>query len=190
MERTIGRLLDSPPEASWRVVLCIADQSSLHQGRVGRGGLGRLDCKGPMKQSVKDAGQRKCEPTHYLNVDLDIFSSVSLKGLVNALGDEALVLYVGGKGQKHEARVELASSHNLTADRTIMGLIRLVDRLPPRYRRVWDSADSREFNVGIEAGLEPHDFGLRLNRRTVQAVASVSGVIVVTVYAPVLKCES
>ena len=140
-----------------------------------------------MKRILKNVGRVRCQPTHYMNVDLDIFSRVPLKGLVEAMGEEALVLYVGGQGQKHEAHVELASSHTgMTADRTIVGLTRLVKRLSPRYRRVWDSATSREFNVGIEAGLEPHCYELRLDRRTVDAVAQIGGALVVTVYAPVL----
>jgi hypothetical protein len=140
-----------------------------------------------MKRILKNVGRVRREPTHYMNVDLDIFSRVPLKGLVDAMGDEALVLYVGGQGQKHEAHVELVSSHTgMTADRTILGLIRLVKRLSPRYRRVWDSATSRVFNVGIDAGLEPHCYELRLDRRTVGAVAQVGGALVVTVYAPVL----
>jgi hypothetical protein len=123
-----------------------------------------------------------------MNVDLDILSRVSLKGLVDAMAEQALVLYVGGEGQRYEAHVELASSHmSMTADRAIIGLTRLVKRLPPRYRKIWDSAKSREFNVGIETGLEPHRFELRLNRRTVDAMGEVGGTLVVTVYAPVLE---
>jgi hypothetical protein len=137
---------------------------------------------------VKNSGPKTSEPTQYVNVDLDIFSRVPLKGLIDAMGEEAFVLFVGGEKQKYHAHVELASSHmgTMTADRAILGLTRLVKRLPPRYRRVWDSAKSREFNIGIEAGLEPSSFELRLDRRTVEAVREVRGALVVTVYAPVL----
>lgn len=138
--------------------------------------------------SEKTRSQLKCERTRYINVDLDIFSRVSLKKLVDAMGEEAFVLFVGGKGQKHEAHIELAGSHfGMSADRTIMGLIGLIQRLPAGYRKIWDSARSREFNVGIEAGLEPHGFQLRLHRRTVEAVREVGGALVITVYAPVLE---
>jgi hypothetical protein len=120
-----------------------------------------------------------------LNVDLDITSRVPLHGLVDAMGERVFVLYVGGAGRKHEAHVELASSHrDIPADRTIMGLVALVKKLPPRWRNVWDAARSREFNVGIEAGLEPHSYELRLDRRTIDAVAEVGGALEITVYAP------
>jgi hypothetical protein len=120
-----------------------------------------------------------------MNVDLDIVSHVPLDGLVQAMGEGVFVLYVGGKGRKHEARVELASSHmGMTADRTITGLVALVKGLAPRYRKIWDAAKTRDFNVGIEAGLEPHSYELRLDRRTVDAVAEVGGNLIVTVYAP------
>ena len=123
-----------------------------------------------------------------MNVDLGIVSRVPLQPLVDAMGHEAFVLYVGGKAQRHEAHLELASSHmDMTPDRTIVGLTRLVKRLPRRYRKIWDAARSREFNVGIEAGLEPHSYELRLHRRTLNAVADVGGSLVVTVYAPVVN---
>ena len=128
------------------------------------------------------------EPTHYANVDLDVYANVPLDGFVQALGAEALVLYVGGERRKYEAHVELASSHmTMSADDTIVGLIRLVRGLPRVHRKIWDSAQRREFNIGIEAGFEPHGFELRLQQPTLKAVADVRGVLVITVYAPDLQ---
>lgn len=131
------------------------------------------------------------EPTHYANVDLDVYARVPLDGFVQALGDEAFVLYVGGGRRKYEAHVELASSHmDMSADDTIIGLIRLIQSLPRAHRKIWDSAERREFNIGIEAGLEPHGFELRLQQGTLKAITDVRGVLVVTVYAPDLRDAS
>jgi hypothetical protein len=128
---------------------------------------------------------RTSEPTHYTNVDLDVYASVPLNGFVQALGNEAVVLHVGGSRHQYEAHVELAASHMAkSANDTIAGLIRLVRSLPRVQRRIWDSAARREFNIGIEAGLEPHSFELCLRQRTLKAIADVRGVLVVTVYAP------
>jgi hypothetical protein len=46
------------------------------------------------------------ESTHYRNVDFDAYA-VPLDGLVRALGDEALVLYVGGERRRYEAHVDV-----------------------------------------------------------------------------------
>jgi hypothetical protein len=122
------------------------------------------------------------EPTHCVNVDLDVYSRVPLDGFVQALGDEAFVLFVGGGRRKFEAHVELASSHMaMSADDTIVGLTRLIRNLPRVQRMVWNSAQRREFNIGIEAGLEPHGFELRLEQRTLKAITDVGGVLVITV---------
>ena len=54
----------------------------------------------------------------------------------------------------------------------------------PAENALWDRAQSREFNVGIEAAEKAPLFELRLEPSTLQAVASVSGRVVITVYAP------
>jgi hypothetical protein len=135
----------------------------------------------PKKTAIK----LEPEPTHYANVDLDVYARVPLDGFVQALGDEAFVLFVGGGRRKFEAHVELASSHMaMSADDTIVGLTRLIRNLPRVQRKVWNSAQRREFNIGIEAGLEPHGFELRLKQRALKAITDVGGVLVITVYAP------
>src|SRR5262245_14561221 len=101
---------------------------------------------------------RAAEGTHYANVDLDVYSRIPLDGFVQALGDEAFVLHVGGSGRKYEAHLELASSHmGMSADDTIVELTRLIRNLPPAHRKIWNSAQRREFNIGIEAGLRSEE---------------------------------
>jgi hypothetical protein len=118
-------------------------------------------------------------------VDLDIISRSSLERLASAMGSQAFVLYVGAHGRTYRARLELAVFHRgMSADRTIAGLVRIVERLPRVQRRLWDAAVSREFNIGIEAGLQPHCFELRLKPSTVQSVGRIGATLAVTVYAP------
>ena len=127
------------------------------------------------------------EHTHYLNVDLDVYATVPLDAFVQALGDAALVLHVGGSRRKYEAHVELALPRmSMSADDTILGLVRLIRSLPPIQRKIWDSAQRREFNIGIQSGGEPHGFELRIQPQTLKAVSDVGGVLVITVYAPVV----
>jgi hypothetical protein len=53
------------------------------------------------KRALTDLGP---EPTQYANVDLDVYAGVPLDGFVQALGDEAFVLYVGGGRGRCERR--------------------------------------------------------------------------------------
>jgi hypothetical protein len=125
------------------------------------------------------------DPTQFLNVDLEVRSLSPLGGMVQALGDDAFVLHVGRVGRQYAAYLELAgSSMSMSADLTIRRLVRLVEALPSRHRQAWNGAVRRDFNIGIEAGLEPRSFALRLRPDTVESVVRVGGAIVVTVYAP------
>ncbi len=123
------------------------------------------------------------DPTHFANVDLDIFSRARLEPLIAAFGKRVFVHYVGPERGMFGAHLSL-SSYGQSADTLTRGLCRLVSRLPSEARRLWDSAKQRDFNVGIEAGLEPHSHELRLTERTVAWVARLGGSIVITTYAP------
>lgn len=123
--------------------------------------------------------------TQFLNVDLDVWSKTPLDRIAAAFGDKVCVLYLGKCGRRYSAHFEVARySRNPQADRLISHLIDLVKQLPRSERRLWDRADAREFNIGIEAAKRSTSFELRLRPETLSAVASVDGRIVVTVYAP------
>src|SRR6185295_7067807 len=91
--------------------------------------------------------------THFRTVDLDIYSRVRLTGLVEAFGDNMLVLHEGKWGSRYLASFELGNSWQLSADQEIRRLVALVHRLPPSARRLWTQAQSRVFDIGIDAGL-------------------------------------
>ena len=55
-------------------------------------------------------------------------------------------------------------------------------RLPRAERLVWDRAQLREFNIGIQAGAGPPSYELRLDPETVRAAASINAAIGVTIY--------
>ena len=121
--------------------------------------------------------------TRFLNVDLDILSKVSLEPLVAALGEKVFVHYVGPEGRTFGAHVS-RSSYGQTADKLTRELCALVQRLPRGPRRLWNNAVSREFNVGIQAGLTPHSHEVRISEKTVALVARLGGAVVLTTYAP------
>lgn len=125
--------------------------------------------------------------TRFLNVDLDILSPAPLEPLVAALG-KIFVHDVGREGKRYGAHVAL-TNHGQSADALTRALVRRVDRLPPVAKKLWKGADSRVFNVGIQAGLEPHNHETLLTSETLRMVARVGGAITITTYAPLLRAE-
>ena len=122
--------------------------------------------------------------TQFLNVDLDVWSRSPLDELVAAFGKRVFVLYVGREGRRYGAHVALVRySTSKKADTVIRALARLVADLPEAPRAIWDRAQSRELNIGIQAGHTPHAHELRIKPDTLEAVASLDARIVVTTYA-------
>lgn len=125
------------------------------------------------------------EQTHLLNVDLDIVSRSPLDALVEAFGKKVDVLHVGKWGRHYGARLEVGGSgYGSEANRLIRRFVALVEALPKSRRRLWDSAQSKEFNVGVEAAPQSPLWEWKVHPTTLEGVARVGGRIVVTVYAP------
>ena len=123
------------------------------------------------------------ENTTFLNVDLDIWSRSPLEPLVKAFGKKVCVLHVGKEGRRHGAHLELAASGDRdNADQLIRSLVSLVKKLPRSRRTLWNRAQVREFNVGIQAATKPFNYDLRLQQKTLDAMASVNARLGITVY--------
>ena len=120
--------------------------------------------------------------TSFLNVDLDVFARSSLERLAAALGSNVSQLYVGPHGNRHGAHFELRSSRRRSADALIVGLVQLVKNLRGTPRELWNQADRRDFNIGIQGGLKPYSYELSLNPATLKSVGSVNARVVVTIY--------
>lgn len=121
--------------------------------------------------------------TNFLNVDLDIYSNTPLDPIVAAFGEQVSVHYVGRERNRYAAHVSFADSFQKGGDELIGALAGLVRNLPRATRRLWEQTQSREFNIGIQAGLKPRSYELRVETHTLKAVAALRGNIVVTVYA-------
>ena len=149
--------------------------------------LGRASSSDRPRVKESKSGPPPEQKTAFLNVDLDIWSRSPLDELVKALGRRVVTLHVGRDGRRHVAHLEMNDTRP-DPDRVIAGFTALIHSLGRRDRRTWDSADRREFNLGIQVGAD--NFELRIAPETVRAAAGVNASIGVTVYsvgAPGLK---
>jgi len=60
----------------------------------------------------------------------------------------------------------------------------LIETLPRSKRRLWDSAKTRSFDVGIEAPAKNRHFWNAISHEAVRAAAGVGAQIAITVYGP------
>lgn len=121
--------------------------------------------------------------THVRAVDLEVYSRARLSPLVEAFGERVVVLYDGRVGSRYLAALEL-HAWQLTEDQEIRRFVAMVRRLPAAVRRLWDAAQSRTFDIGVQARETPPSSVFTLSAATIAAVASVGGRIAVTTYAP------
>ena len=126
---------------------------------------------------------KKVPDTHFRNVDLDIYARSDLRSLVDSLGRKVITLCVGREGRKYSAHLELAGLPG-SADSTIRAFCTLIRSLPKTERELWNSAERREFSVGVQAGQQPFACDFRIEAQTVRTVAELGAVIVLTVYGP------
>jgi hypothetical protein len=119
--------------------------------------------------------------THFLNVDLDIFSKSELGPLVASLGDSVFVHYLGREKRLYSAHISLSRTRK-QADFLIREFARLIKSLPRPARKLWDSAISRTFNIGIQAGKRPESFETSLTQATIRRISALEATIAVTIY--------
>jgi hypothetical protein len=122
--------------------------------------------------------------THFLNVDLDIYSASNLEPLVSAMGKDVEVLFLGRIKRTYQAHLELAySGLSDTPDPTIRDFCDLVRRLPRAARRLWNTAKKRDFNIGVQSATQPYSYEIAVEAETVKAVSELGARIVLTIYA-------
>jgi uncharacterized protein DUF2442 len=126
---------------------------------------------------------------HFINIDLDLKSTSALKPLLEVWSDRVGRLYTPDKdGRKHWLRLGLSAQPRDPED-GILEFCRMVRRLRGAPRAAWQKASIREFDIGIQAGLEHRSAEWVLSRKVVDAIHGVGGRIRVTVYSPLALVE-
>jgi hypothetical protein len=119
----------------------------------------------------------------FLNVDLEIESTDSLKPIIDDLGEDVFVLYDGKNGSGYNlAAFELGDMGDSDVDSKISSFCHLIKNLLPEVRAIWDKCCSRKFDAGFESGDSPQSYRAEIRAETVKAAAEVGASIVVTIY--------
>lgn len=123
------------------------------------------------------------EATHFLNVDLDLYSKFDLAPMVAFMSKKVTVLYLGRVKGLYCAHLELGK-YTANANSTIRGLCTLIRALPRAERKLWNTAKIRDFSVGVQAEMQPSAYDIAIESETVRAVSDLEARIVITIYAP------
>ncbi len=116
----------------------------------------------------------------FLNVDLDIETDANPAALVQALEPHAYSL----ERPPGRASFELNPSTVPPApDALIREFVRLVQRLPPDARDIWNGAARRVFDIGIQSQRDPFSETHSLTSETLRDAANVKAEIAFTTYS-------
>lgn len=124
--------------------------------------------------------------THFLNIDLEVWSRRRLDALVEGFGESNL--YVGPMGRLQLATFEaLRASSN--PDVVARALVSRARKLSGEAKKLWEGAVRRDFNVGIQGGLGPRTTEVMLSRASLRAIFEIGGSVVITVYGTAVTDE-
>jgi hypothetical protein len=123
---------------------------------------------------------------YFLNVDLEIESSVPLVSLTREFGDHVSIMYSGRINSRYclFVEIEIASTLKLkTPEKTIHALCALIESLSPKSRKLWDAAKRKEFDIGFDARFSSHRANrFTLDTKTLRGVTELGASIAVTFY--------
>ncbi len=117
----------------------------------------------------------------YLNTDLELESENDVTAIVEAFGEDVIVLHHGMARALHHAAFGIAGSH-AGPDEDIRYFCTRVEALPPEARTVWNGCCTRVFDIGYKSGNGSPAYRSELRSGTVRAVSAIGASIVVTVY--------
>ncbi len=121
----------------------------------------------------------------FITIDLEIFADrpmVGLKREFEWLG--AIHHYCGRFSSGYLLTLAKTPVRQPTLERQVVTLCRLVERLSPKGRKIWDEAESRSFDIGIEASAGDPTVQFSVRPDLLQRIAALGGALAFTVYAP------
>lgn len=123
------------------------------------------------------------EPTHFLNVDLELTTRGEIAPLLAQWSKKIVVLRDSTDDGVRTIWLEVVPQQR-GVEGVLLTLLDMVEKLPADARDLWNSCEDRCFNVGIQAGSTPHDSTYSISPETLAQIASVMARVAFTVYAP------
>jgi hypothetical protein len=120
---------------------------------------------------------------HYLNTDLDIESESDLRPIIEAFGEDVIVMHHGEERGLQIAHFEIAG-WSTNADETIQSFCDLVENFGKNARAIWDSCCTRILDIGYECGSSPYNYRSEIKPDTIKRVAGIGASLVITIYSP------
>ena len=119
------------------------------------------------------------EKIKFLNIDLDIESSVDISPIVAQWGERVCVFrHEEVDGQFYGAFETCCDG----VDAILEEYLDLIESLTVENRKIWDSASKKVFDFGFESGLRPVSFHALIDARHIQRLAAVGASVVITIY--------
>ena len=118
----------------------------------------------------------------FLNVDLQIESEAPLGLLETEFGEKIMILYSDKlPNSKRNVLILEIRGRNRGVDETIEALCKLIDKLSPKARRIWEKA-RKEFDVGYELRPSQRSSRFTLRHDSLQRIANLGANLAVTYY--------
>ena len=119
---------------------------------------------------------------HFLNIDLLLIGRFDRGPLLAALADDLFVLHDDAKLEDEDCLILELQEPGLDLARTLARLVEWARGLPPSASRSWAAASRRIFDIGIQAGMKPHDSHWSISPEQIDALAKLRAALVLTVY--------
>lgn len=121
-------------------------------------------------------------PAEFLNVDLDVWSSVDPEAIAAALGPSVLLLSSDVARGKTRATFEVASVRARTLDAILRAFVKTFEAMSPAGRRILRGAERRVLDIGIRAGTAGRSFHRVVAPDLLRAIAGWNIELAITVY--------
>jgi len=126
-------------------------------------------------------------PSEFLSVDLNLKSAADPAALVEAFGRRVLVQNLPQDRQRYWMVLILAEESPSPAA-AISSFSKLVAGLPKNAREIWTQA-TKEFDIGVQAGLNLRSAEWVLGPEVVKAIAHMGAQVRFTVYSPLMLIQ-